>query len=238
MSLRRPGAVERALSLFAPAEYSHRLKACLPQAGQAGLCHLMIQVLRESKRAPADVADRITRAGGVNLYGRPNFRVVWGWSRLTWIGGKWTDRDPATGGIIREAVELRRVPKYLPHDRWHLERWLPPALYGPPERWYEYTVEIENGLAIPALGPYPREGEYEHCLTLEGPRGEFLPLSASAVEWLIRAIEFSRAIPSSVRRRAALDREAKKDADYESWAYDRLDDAVPAFHAQPFVVRP
>jgi len=194
----------------------------------------MISVLRESKRAPADVAARVTRAGGVNLYGRPNFRVVWGWSRLTWIGGKWTDRD-ANGNIVREAVELRRVPKYLPHDRWHLERWLPPALYGPPEHWYARTVEHDNGISVPALGPYPREGEYEHCLTLEGPGGEFLPLSAGAIEWLIRAIEFSRAIPPGTRRRALLEREAKKDTDYESWAYDKLDDAVPAFHAQPFV---
>jgi hypothetical protein len=198
----------------------------------------MIEVLRESKRAPADIADRISRAGGLNPYGRPNFRVVWGWSRLTWIGGKWTDRDPATGGILREVVELRRVPKYLPHDRWHLERWLPPALYGPPDEWYANTVEHAGGLSVPALGPYPREGEYEHCLTLEGPRGEFLPLSAAAVEWLVRAIEFSRAIPPRQRRRAIADREAKKDADFESWAYAMLDDAVPAFHAQPFVVKP
>jgi hypothetical protein len=197
----------------------------------------MIQVLRESKRAPTDVADRVAGAGGVNLYGRPNFRVVWGWSRLTWIGGRWTDRD-AHGNIIREVVELRRVPKYLPHDRWHLERWLPPELYGPPARWYAYTMEHESGIHVPALGPYPREGEYEHCLTLEGPRGEFLPLSASAVEWLIHAIEFSRALPPGARHRALLAREAKKESDFESWAYDRLDDAVPAFHAQPFVVRP
>jgi len=197
----------------------------------------MISVLRESKRAPADVADRATCAGGVNLYGRPNFRVVWGWSRLTWIGGRWTDRD-AHGNVLREAVELRRVPKYLPHDRWHLERWLPPALYGSPERWYAHTVELDDGISIPALGPYPREGEYEHCLTLESPGGEFLPLSAAAVEWLIRAIEFSRALPPGERRTALLDREAKKDVDYESWAYDKLDDAVPAFHAQPFVTVP
>jgi hypothetical protein len=197
----------------------------------------MVTVLRESKRAPADIADRVTRAGGVNLYGRPNFRVVWGWSRLTWIGGKWTDRD-AHGNIVRESVELRRVPKYLPHDRWHLERWLPPALYGSPERWYAHTAEHEDGIAIPALGPYPREGEYEHCLTLEGRGGEFLPLSAASVEWLIRAIEFSRALPPGERRRALLDREAKKGAGYESWAFDKLDDAVPAFHAQPFVVKP
>jgi hypothetical protein len=201
----------------------------------------MITVVRETKRAPVDVADRVTRAGGRNLYGRPNFRVVWGWSRLTWIGGKWTDRD-AYGNVVREVVELRRVPKYLPHDRWHLERWLPPALYGPPEHWYAHTAEYADapsrGFGIPALGPYPREGEYEHCLTLEGPRGEFLPLSAAAVEWLIRAIEFSRALPPGVRRRALLDREAKKDTEFESWAYAMLDDAVPAFHAQPFVVKP
>ena len=198
----------------------------------------MIEVLRDSKRAPLDVQERITRAGGVNLYGRPNFRVVWGWSRLTWIGGKWTDRDPATGRILREVCELRRVPKYLPHDRWHLERWLPPELYGPPARWYAQTVERENGENIPALGPFPREGEYEHCFTLEGSRGEFLPLSASGVEWLIRAIEFSCGLPRAQRRQALFAREAAKDASFESWAYDKLDDAVPAFHAQPFVVRP
>jgi hypothetical protein len=30
-------------------------------------------------------------------------------------------------------------------------------------------------------------------------------------------------------------REARRDRAYESWAYDQLDDAVPAFHKQPFV---
>jgi hypothetical protein len=196
----------------------------------------MIEVLRESKRAPAEIAERLLQAGGKNPFGRPNFRVVWGWSRLTWIGGKWTDRD-AHGNVLREVCELRRVPKYMPHDRWHLERWLPPELYGPPDRWYALTIERDDATSIPALGPFPREGEYEHCITLQGPQGEFLPLSADAVEWLVRAIEFSRALPPGTRRRALLDREAKKDTDYESWAYAKLDDAVPAFHAQPFVVR-
>jgi hypothetical protein len=197
----------------------------------------MIEVIRESKRAPAEIADRLLQAGGKNPYGRANFRVVWGWSRLTWIGGKWTDRD-AHGNVVREISELRRVPKYMPHDRWHLERWLPPELYGPPDRWYALTIERDDAISIPALGPFPHEGEYEHCFTLQGPGGEFLPLSAGAVEWLVRAIEFSRALPAGQRRRALQDREAKKDADYESWAYAKLDDAVPAFHSQPFVVRP
>ena len=199
----------------------------------------MIEVIREAKRAPREIAERLERVGGLNRYGRANFRVVWGWSRLTWIGGKWTDRD-ASGNVIREVRELRRVPKYLPHDRWHLERWLPPELYGPPERWYERTIEQEEGAAagIPALGPFPREGEYEHCFTLEGPQGEFLPLSAGVVEWLARAIEYSRAIPAARKRRALAEREERDDREYEEWAWELLDDAAPAMHGQTFVVRP
>ena len=53
----------------------------------------MIRVLREAKEAPADIQERIARAGGSNRFGEPNFRVVWGWSRLSWIGGRWIDRD-------------------------------------------------------------------------------------------------------------------------------------------------
>jgi hypothetical protein len=34
----------------------------------------------------------VPRAGDMNRYGEPNFRVVWGGSRLAWIGGRWTDR--------------------------------------------------------------------------------------------------------------------------------------------------
>src|ERR1700729_225843 len=108
-----------------------------------------IRVTRETHDAPAAVSERLLIAGGANLYGEANFRVVWGGSRLTWIGGRGTDRD-ASGNIIREAVELRQVPKYLPHDRWHLERWVPPEHYGSPELWRELTTETENGIRVAA----------------------------------------------------------------------------------------
>ncbi|MGH9776747.1 MAG: hypothetical protein ACRD50_17615, partial [Candidatus Acidiferrales bacterium] len=147
--------------------------------------------MRETKQAPPEVQQRIFRAGGTNRYGEPNFRLVWGWSRLTWIGGKWTDRD-ASGNILRECVEMRQEPKYAPCDRWHIERWVPPESYGSPEFWYSQTLEHENGIVIPALGPYPSRGEYEHCFTLCGSRGEFIPLSVSACEAIVRAIEWAR----------------------------------------------
>ncbi len=93
----------------------------------------MIKVLRETRPAPVDVQRRITRAGGTNPYGEPNFRVIWGQNRLDFY---W--RNP---------------------NRWHLEKWLAPEQCGNPRTWPEelgpfpargeyehcYTLEGPNG---------------------------------------------------------------------------------------------
>ena len=129
-------------------------------------------IVRETHETPELVAQRLAQAGGVNRYGEPNYRAVWGWNRLAWIGGKFEDRDKH-GDLIREVVELRREPKYPTVNRWHIERWMPPESYGSPRQWYAQTVERENGVAIPALGPYPYRGDYEHCFTLQSPSGAF-----------------------------------------------------------------
>jgi hypothetical protein len=195
----------------------------------------MIQVLREQHDTPEAVAQRLGRAGGVNRYSEPNYRAVWGWNRLAWIGGKFEEHDPATGSLLREVVELRQEPKYPAVNRWHIERWMPPETYGSPRLWYAQTIERENGVSIPALGPYPSRGEYEHCFTLETAKGEFLQLTPTIAEYIARAIEWSRKCPRSTTRRRLYDREHREDQSYENWAYDLLDDSVPAFHKQPFV---
>jgi len=187
---------------------------------------LGIRVLRETHDTPAFVERALRLAGGVNRYAEPNFRAVWGWSRLTWIGGRWEDRD-AEGTLLREVVELRRVPKYLPFDRWHIERWVPPEVYGSPAQWYARTLELEDGRAVPALGPYPERGEYELCFTLQGPRGEFVQLTPTVAEYVARAIEISRSLPARQRQRALLERQARREREYDSWALDVLDDAAP-----------
>ena len=194
----------------------------------------MVHILRETHTAPASLQLRLAGAGGLNLYGEPNFRVVWGWSRLTWIGGKWTDTD-AHGNVAREIVELREVPKYFPFDRWHIERWMPPETYGSPEQWYAQTIEREDGIAIPALGPYPRRGEYEHCFTLAGPRGEFIPLSPSACESTVLAVEFARARPVREHRAALERRETHRERDWDAHAEAVFSDCSPAFAGAPFV---
>jgi len=195
----------------------------------------MIRVLRETHETPENVAQSLRRAGGINRFGEANYRAVWGWNRLAWIGGKFEERDPETGSLLREVVELRQEPKYPAVNRWHIERWVPPEVYGSPRFWYAQTVERENGVSISALGPYPSRGEYEHCFTLEGPRGEFLQLTPAAADHVARAIEFSRHLPGATKRRSVNEREEREERAYEAWAYDQLDDAVPAFHKQPFV---
>jgi len=194
----------------------------------------MIRVVRETHETPASVAEHLERAGGCNRFGEPNYRAVWGWNRLAWIGGKFEDRDEH-GALLRERVELRLEPKYPVLNRWHIERWLPPETYGSPRAWYAQTIEREKGVSIPALGPYPSRGEYEHCFTLESPRGDFVQLTPTIAEHIARAIEWSRRFPRAKQRTDLYNREARADRSYEQWAFDVLDDAISAFHKQPFV---
>jgi hypothetical protein len=198
----------------------------------------MISILRETHDTSGSVVRVLELAGGNNRFGEPNYRAIWGWNRLAWIGGKFEDRDEH-GALLRERIELRKEPKYPAVNRWHIERWVPPEAYGSPRQWYSQTIERAGAQSVPALGPYPSRGEYEHCFTLETPRGEFLQLTITLAEHIARAIECSRGARTSHSRaqsRAKLyERESREDRAYSDWAYDLLDDAVPAFHRQPFV---
>jgi hypothetical protein len=208
-------------------------------AARGTTCSPRVVVVRETHDTPESVARALELAGGKNPFGEPNYRAIWGWNRLAWIGGKFEEHDPATGSLLREVVELRKEPKYPAVNRWHIEKWLPAESYGSPRAWYAQTIEVADGRSIPALGPYPARGEYEHCLTLEdsteGKRGGFVQLTVTAAEHIAHAIEWSRKHPRSTSRRRLYDREDRTERAYDEYAYDVLDDAVPAFHRQPFV---
>ncbi len=196
---------------------------------------MRIEIVRETHVTPEGVARRLKIAGGVNRFGEANYRAVWGWNRLAWIGGKFQEHDPSTGALLREVIELRQEPKYPAVNRWHIERWMAPETYGSPRAWYAQTLEITEGRSVPALGPYPERGDYEHCFTLEGARGEFVQLTPTVAEHIAYAIERSRN-KSRVERREAVGRQAEREErDYDEHAFAVLDDTVPAFHAQPFV---
>jgi len=112
---------------------------------------------------------------------------------------------------------------------------MPAESYGSPEQWHAQTTEIEDGIRIAALGPYPSRGDYEHCFTLESASGEFIPLSPAACDWIVRAIEWSRRQRRTEMRGAIAAREARRERGMDRGMDDILDDAVPAFNGQPIV---
>jgi hypothetical protein len=181
----------------------------------------LIHILRETHDAPAEVAETLRVAGGVNRFGEPNFRCVWGWARLDYVGGKFEDREP-DGRLIRENFAVRRIPKYIPHDRWHIERWLPPESYGSPERWYAETMEAKDPAnyfcTLPALGPYPSRGDWEHCFTVETPIGGFLQVTPAIARHIARAIECSRNMPRPSLAERKSRHIAREDREYDSYA--------------------
>jgi hypothetical protein len=176
----------------------------------------VIFVTRETHETPADVALVLRLAGGLNRYGEPNYRAVWGANRLDWIGGKWEDHDK-DGNLVREVIEVRRVPKY-PQNRWHIERWMPPETYGSPALWAMQTMEAVDGQFVPALGPYPSRGDYELAFTLETSTGAFVQLTPMIARAFVACLETSREeTPESVTefKSKAI---AKQDREYDSYA--------------------
>src|SRR5260370_6487127 len=123
----------------------------------------MITILRETHDTPPEIAERLACAGGANRFGEPNFRAVWGWNRLAWIGGLFEDRD-ADGTLVREVAALRLEPKYPQLNRWHIERWLPPEAYGSPHFSHHQTLQVFGPRSLPPLRPDPPRGAYDHVV--------------------------------------------------------------------------
>lgn len=180
----------------------------------------MIQILRETHETPAYVADALTRAGGFNTLGQPNYRVVWGWNRLSWIGGEWSEHGRCA------VLEERFVPKYIPFDRWHVERWTPPEAYGSPRYWRLTTTEHHGNVSIPALGPYPSRGEYELSFTIQSPAGVFIQLTPTIARTVAWSIEWSRG-RSERERKAAIERRQSREQQLLDQSVDDIMDMDP-----------
>jgi|SRR5215471_18122176 len=193
----------------------------------------MIEVIREHKQASRELQARLTTVGGRNLYGEPMYRLVWGWSRLTPMAGKWTDRD-SEGYPIREVIELRMEPKYfMTLNRWIVERWAPAEFYGSPAYWKLKTTIYEDGIPIEALGGYPSRGDYECCFVIERD-DQFVQVTPRILDEVIFRMEYQAEQFSASERAviAAQKEEAKRLAE-EQWALDCVDDSFDAFYSAP-----
>ena len=200
---------------------------------------MRVEVIRERHDPPPGLQAQLAEVGGCNLYGEPLYRVVWGWNRLTLVGGKWTDYDD-DGNVTRSVVEYRMEPKYLWGDgvnRWHIEKWLPPqSIAASPRHWDRLTKDYCDGQTIFILGPYPSRGEYEHLQTLQEKDGSFMQLTPRVCESLIQLLNWSLDRHSASDRKVALEhREQEREQAHRDKDKALLDDVAPAFYGEEFI---
>lgn len=129
----------------------------------------MTNTIIEKREVPQWVSDHITSKGGLNPYGLPNFRVVWGGNRTYVVGGKFkevvtfNDEDGNQRAIVTDVAQFKTLYKYHT-GRWHMERWRGPEFYGTREEWYQNTWDEE--CQFHTMGDYPDRGDYEHVFFL------------------------------------------------------------------------
>lgn len=184
------------------------------------------------REVPSWIEKEITLQGGLNRFGRPNYRVIWGGNRTYLVGGtfkdvvKLKDEDSRERAVVVPNPELRTLLKYNPH-RWHLEKWCGPEFYGTEEDWYIQTYDIEAHLHT--MGPYPHEGDYEHvfylamcshmlptdtewCMQCKVSSGEYIPLEENLhiLKRQIWALEQTRLISKVDEKFALFQREVDR----------------------------
>jgi hypothetical protein len=131
----------------------------------------MLDPLRDT---PNEVIEKLTKWGGRNQYGNPNWRIILAENHLVQRAGMWTEFDQGTEQvqfreqahdvafttqqIAPEAIRVGvfEVPLY-PCTGWILERWFPAEVYGSRQQWE--SALSQDGVT-PMMGPYPERGGY------------------------------------------------------------------------------
>jgi hypothetical protein len=153
----------------------------------------------ERRVCPQEFIDRLIDLGGLNRFGEPNWRVVWGQTELEQVGGTWEVPKPGTHFIVNpkgelveqpntmQVAEMRDVLKYEGQACWVLERWFPPENYGTEFQWYADN-EDPQGSGLSLLGRYPDEGYYECCQRLITNEGRAVELNDAVLDYYVPMI--------------------------------------------------
>lgn len=190
---------------------------------------MRIEVVRENRKCPQQYADFLVRIGGLNPYGSPNFRFVWGDSATKTIYGQ------MYGGSKGQHIRLR----YHGIPAWHFEEWKPADYFGDPESWYEKTYDYETGLHT--MGDYPFRGDYICRVPLYTKRFEKgkliideFPLTYELCELLVPAMWQARGM-TAWERKIVIEAEREKErADADKQVMDAYLNAAPAFGGNDF----
>jgi hypothetical protein len=212
----------------------------------------------EHHECPPEVARELALAGGNNPFGKPMFRVVWGYDRIVPMTGEWQEFEHMAATLtdkltdyseirtfirLKESkIETRHVPKYLPANCWHLEMWRPPEEYGTPETWRKAGEEIVAGMTIDTAGEFPSQGEYELVTPITHDwtnSGKPLPLVGALVAEIVNMIRYGRDHFNLQQRKAAIEqRLIREEQGFTRRAIDIMKDGMRPFCSETFVTVP
>jgi hypothetical protein len=175
---------------------------------------------------PPAFQQRIARAGGLNRYGGPNYRLAWSQAETQRAGGVWV-HDRYAG--YREVYVANGSPFPPRHGYWILMEWVPPEDFNGEAAYFFLHRDETTGLCT--LGPYPHRGRYQIAVKLiwttvdDGVMQiEPWPLNSAVIDMVIPVIMAGKR--DSVQRRkqfAAAEKiraERKMDAAIESLMND------------------
>jgi hypothetical protein len=189
-------------------------------------------------KTPPEIEKRITDTGGLNRFGEPLYRIIWGYERIVPITGFWFTGFDALGQPVQSDVpETRMEPKYMPADRWHLEMWRPPEEYGTPDTWRQQGLEVYGGYTCDTAGEFPSRGDYELILTFQLDN-EYVPLNPTSCEAVVTLLKASRDFTYMQRLNAINQREMRKSKYRVNRMAEEMRNKLRPFAGESFIVVP
>jgi hypothetical protein len=138
-----------------------------------------------------DLNDFLLARGGLNLFQKPLYKLVWSTSELELRYG--TFREFHDDVFIREVTETRWTRKYwYINDRWVLERWIPAELCS--------TRELPNS----------KQGSYEPIYTFEDGDRLYLEPNIKVLDFIITMAEKPHHITKEELMNELLEKEKKE----------------------------
>lgn len=173
----------------------------------------------ERRLCPDEFQECINERFGLNRFGGPNFKLVWGQTEYVTMAGN---------GCYQDELLCHGNPC------WNILRWIPPETFGTPDFFYEQSIDPETGLST--LGEYPHEGRYEilQPLTHRQVIGdelivEHFPLSYQIIDLMIPMFVRSQEVTALELRLAQEEQERMENAEIVDSIADRLEEEMPAY---------
>ena len=185
-----------------------------------------------SRECPPEYQEILTQRYGVNPYGQPRYKLVWGQRQSIVMGTMWRDQYGNERAGYKTYPQCNNVPC------WVLMQWHPSSDYGTPEAFYASTYDESSGLYV--TGEYPYEGRYEVVQMFyqkEWVKDPFLrlqihrfPMSTALVDVIIPIAIKAQRMSEFEKARAKAEAEEIRHKQEVNEAADKLADNLPAWY--------